>query len=49
MRRQRGLRFGKDMSTYSLREHLQIKHVAMDRTGFGRKAWHRTVFGLPPG
>ena len=40
--------FGKDMSTYSLQEYLQIKHVAMDRTGIGRKAWHRTVFGLPP-
>ncbi len=39
--------FGKDMSTYSLHEYLQIKHVAMDRTGIGRKSWHRTVFGLP--
>ncbi|WP_354530669.1 gamma-aminobutyraldehyde dehydrogenase [Nakamurella sp. UYEF19] len=40
--------FGKDMSTYALHEYMQIKHVAMDRTGIGRKSWHRTVFGLPP-
>ena len=39
--------FGKDMSMYSLQEYTQIKHVAMDRTGIGRKSWHRTVFGLP--
>ncbi|GGM16458.1 aminobutyraldehyde dehydrogenase [Nakamurella endophytica] len=39
--------FGKDMSVYSLQEYTQIKHVAMDRTGIGRKSWHRTVFGLP--
>ncbi len=39
--------FGKDMSTYALHEYMQIKHVAMDRTRVGRKAWHRTVFGLP--
>ena len=39
--------FGKDMSIYSLHEYLQIKHVAMDRTGTARKSWHRTIFGLP--
>ena len=39
--------FGKDMSVYSLAEYTQIKHVAMDRTGIGRKSWHRTVFGVP--
>ncbi|MTD15545.1 aldehyde dehydrogenase family protein [Nakamurella sp. YIM 132087] len=39
--------FGKDMSVYSLQEYTQIKHVAMDRTGIGRKSWHRTVFGVP--
>jgi betaine-aldehyde dehydrogenase len=37
--------FGKDMSTYSLQEYTQIKHVAMDRTGVVRKPWHRTIFG----
>ena len=37
--------FGKDMSTYSLHEYTQVKHVALDRTGQARKAWHRTVFG----
>ncbi len=37
--------FGKDMSTYSLQEYTQLKHVAMDRTGVARKPWHRTVFG----
>ena len=37
--------FGKDMSTYSLQEYMQIKHVAMDRTGTARKPWHRTIFG----
>ena len=38
--------FGKDMSAYSLQEYTQIKHVAMDRTGIARKAWHRTIFGV---
>jgi betaine-aldehyde dehydrogenase len=38
--------FGKDMSVYALHEYLQIKHVAMDRTGVARKPWHRTVFGI---
>jgi betaine-aldehyde dehydrogenase len=37
--------FGKDMSTYSLHEYTQVKHVALDRTGQARKDWHRTVFG----
>ena len=37
--------FGKDMSTYSLQEYTNIKHVAMDRTATARKPWHRTIFG----
>lgn len=36
--------FGKDMSSYSLVEYTQIKHVAVDLTGVPRKAWHRTIF-----
>ena len=36
--------FGKDMSTYSLAEYTQIKHVAVDLTAMARKPWHRTVF-----
>ncbi|MGB0675918.1 MAG: gamma-aminobutyraldehyde dehydrogenase, partial [Candidatus Nanopelagicales bacterium] len=36
--------FGKDMSTYSLEEYTQIKHVSMDITGTARKEWHRTIF-----
>ncbi len=38
--------FGKDMSAYSLQEYSQIKHVAVDRTGFAQKEWHRTIFAL---
>jgi betaine-aldehyde dehydrogenase len=41
--------FGKDMSTYSLHEYTQVKHVAFDRTGQARKSWHRTIFGSPDG
>jgi betaine-aldehyde dehydrogenase len=37
--------FGKDMSIYSL-EYTQVKHVALDRTGRARKAWHRTIFAV---
>ena len=33
-----------DMSTYSLHEYTQVMHVALDRTGRTRKAWHRTIF-----
>jgi len=41
--------FGKDMSTYSLHEYTQIKHVALDLTGRAEKDWHRTIFDLRPG
>ena len=27
------------VSTYSLHEYTQVKHVALDRTGQSRKAW----------
>ncbi|NDK92280.1 gamma-aminobutyraldehyde dehydrogenase [Gordonia desulfuricans] len=36
--------YGKDMSTYSLDEYTNIKHVMTDITGVARKGWHRTVF-----
>ncbi|SDR97403.1 betaine-aldehyde dehydrogenase [Friedmanniella luteola] len=39
--------FGKDMSAYALAEHTTVKHVALDRSGAARKAWHRTVFADP--
>ncbi|RKT79024.1 betaine-aldehyde dehydrogenase [Terracoccus luteus] len=39
--------FGKDMSSYSFEEYTVVKHVMLDRTAVARKAWHRTVFGLP--
>jgi betaine-aldehyde dehydrogenase len=38
--------YGKDMSTYSLEEYTQVKHVMHDITGIARKDWHRTIFGL---
>ncbi|KAF0960049.1 gamma-aminobutyraldehyde dehydrogenase [Rhodococcus sp. T7] len=37
--------YGKDMSTYSLDEYTNVKHVMSDITGTARKDWHRTVFG----
>jgi betaine-aldehyde dehydrogenase len=37
--------FGKDMSSYSLEDYTNIKHVMYDRTGVIRKDWHRTIFG----
>ncbi|MGW4334695.1 gamma-aminobutyraldehyde dehydrogenase [Rhodococcus koreensis] len=37
--------YGKDMSTYSLDEYTNIKHVMSDITGVARKDWHRTIFG----
>ncbi|MHB1251019.1 MAG: gamma-aminobutyraldehyde dehydrogenase [Acidimicrobiales bacterium] len=37
--------FGKDMSSYSLDEYTNVKHVMYDRTGSARKDWHRTIFG----
>ena len=36
--------FGKDMSDYSFKEYLTIKHVMSDLTGAVEKPWHRTVF-----
>lgn len=38
--------YGKDMSTYSLDEYTNIKHVMTDITGVARKGWHRAVFRL---
>lgn len=35
---------GKDLSSYSLEEYTQVKHVMYDRTATARKAWHRTIF-----
>jgi len=37
--------YGKDMSTYSLDEYTNVKHVMSDITGVARKDWQRTVFG----
>jgi betaine-aldehyde dehydrogenase len=37
--------FGKDMSSYSLDEYTNVKHVMYDLTGSARKDWHRTIFG----
>jgi len=34
------------MSTYSLEEYTQVKHVMHDITWIARKDWHRTIFGL---
>ena len=36
---------GKDMSTYSLDEYTNVKHVMSDITGVAHKDWHRTIFG----
>ncbi len=38
--------YGKDMSSYSLEEYTQVKHVMHDITGIARKDWHRTIFGV---
>jgi betaine-aldehyde dehydrogenase len=38
--------YGKDMSSYSLEEYTQVKHVMQDITGIARKDWHRTIFGV---
>lgn len=35
---------GNDMSTYSLEEYTNIKHVSVDITGNARKHWHRIIF-----
>jgi betaine-aldehyde dehydrogenase len=32
------------MSTYSLEEYTNIKHVMYESTGVARKDWHRTIF-----
>ncbi len=37
--------FGKDLSTYSLEEYTQVKHVYIDQTGLVRKPWYYTVYG----
>ncbi|WGW12013.1 gamma-aminobutyraldehyde dehydrogenase [Saxibacter everestensis] len=36
--------FGKDMSSYSLEDYTNIKHVMIDRVGQPDKDWHGTVF-----
>lgn len=36
--------FGKDMSTYSLDEYTNVKHVMSDITGNARKEWHELIF-----
>ena len=36
--------FGKDLSSYSFEEYLDIQHVMSDITGVVDKDWHRTVF-----
>jgi betaine-aldehyde dehydrogenase len=38
--------YGKDMSSYSLEEYTQVKHVMHDVTGAARKDWHRTIFRI---
>jgi betaine-aldehyde dehydrogenase len=38
--------FGKDMSSYSLEEYTQVKHVMFELSGRAEKEWHRTVFQL---
>jgi betaine-aldehyde dehydrogenase len=36
--------YGKDMSSYSLDEYTQVKHVMADITGAAAKPWHETIF-----
>jgi betaine-aldehyde dehydrogenase len=36
--------YGKDMSSYSLEEYTQVKHVMADITALAAKPWHSTVF-----
>lgn len=33
------------MSSYSLEEYTQVKHVMYDNTAVAAKDWHRTIFG----
>lgn len=40
--------FGKDMSSYSLEEYTQVKHVMVELTGVADKSWHYTIFGDAP-
>ncbi|GAA3376276.1 gamma-aminobutyraldehyde dehydrogenase [Streptomyces sannanensis] len=40
--------YGKDMSSYSLEEYTQVKHVMYDNSAVARKDWHRTIFGDRP-
>jgi len=37
--------FGKDLSSYSLEEYTNIKHVYIDQTNIARKPWHYVVYG----
>ena len=39
----KGSGYGKDMSSYSMEEYTQIKHVMVELTGLTRKPWHATV------
>ncbi|NLT27408.1 MAG: aldehyde dehydrogenase family protein, partial [Microbacteriaceae bacterium] len=36
--------YGNDMSTYSLEEYTNIKHVIVENTAEPRKDWHRIIF-----
>ncbi len=36
--------YGKDMSTYSLDEYTNVKHVMVDNTGTAQKEWHRIIY-----
>jgi betaine-aldehyde dehydrogenase len=40
--------FGKDMSSYSVEEYTQVKHVMLELTGEPEKGWHYTIFGDKP-
>jgi len=37
--------FGKDMSSYSLEDYTQVKHVMVELTGTADKGWHYTIWG----
>ena len=40
--------FGKDMSTYSLEEYTQVKHVMSATNTDPHKSWHDLVITVPP-
>jgi betaine-aldehyde dehydrogenase len=40
--------FGKDMSSYSLEDYTQVKHVMVELTGTADKGWHYTIWGDAP-